>query len=114
MRRRQPPPRRAPRVVWGGPKRDTQDEFERALEKRKWVYRHNLYAKVSRKMNTVPQFEPFVSMQHVASNAHTRFKPYPTPLQFAASPELISRTTIFIRRELLVWSNLDVEARPSP
>ncbi len=47
--------------------------------------------------------------QHVASNAYTKYRPYPTPAQFAASPELIRRTTMFLRRELRVWVNLDVE-----
>ncbi|KAG9050801.1 hypothetical protein FS837_002357 [Tulasnella sp. UAMH 9824] len=49
------------------------------------------------------------SRKHIASNPYTRFKPYPTPQQFAASQDLISRTTTFIRRELQVWTNLDVE-----
>ncbi|KAJ3885495.1 hypothetical protein GG344DRAFT_59139 [Lentinula edodes] len=71
--------------------RDEADRFERALAKRKWIYRHDLYAK------------------HVASNSYTRFRPFPTPAQFAASPDLISRTTSFLRRELLVWMDLDVE-----
>ncbi|KAG2071248.1 hypothetical protein BDR04DRAFT_517777 [Suillus decipiens] len=32
-----------------------------------------------------------------------------SPAQFAASPNMISRATIFLRRELRVWQNLDVE-----
>ncbi|KAG6878905.1 hypothetical protein C0992_006785 [Termitomyces sp. T32_za158] len=47
--------------------------------------------------------------QHVASNAYTRYRPYPTPALFAASNDLITRTTIFLRRELQVWDNIDVE-----
>ena len=47
--------------------------------------------------------------QHVASNKYTRYRPYPTPTQFAASQDLISRMTVFLRRELLVWPNADVE-----
>ncbi|KAF5376455.1 hypothetical protein D9615_008609 [Tricholomella constricta] len=50
-----------------------------------------------------------VPTQHVASNSYTRYRPYPTPAQFTASPELISRTTTFLRRELQVWDDLDVE-----
>ncbi|KAJ7908857.1 hypothetical protein B0H13DRAFT_2495295 [Mycena leptocephala] len=65
--------------------------LERSVAKRRWIYEHDLYAK------------------HVASNAYTRYRPYPTPAQFTASPELISRTTMFLRRELQVWVNLDVE-----
>ncbi|KAG9015913.1 hypothetical protein FRB90_004191 [Tulasnella sp. 427] len=89
-RRRRP----APQIRWGrsgGRNTQEQDDFDRAVERRKWVYRHRLYAK------------------HIASNQYTRFKPYPTPQQFAASQDLISRTTAFIRRELQVWTNLDVE-----
>ncbi|KZT01108.1 uncharacterized protein LAESUDRAFT_664641 [Laetiporus sulphureus 93-53] len=67
------------------------DELETAIEKRRWVYRHHLYAK------------------HVASNPYTRYKPFPTPAQFAASSELVSRATVFLRRELRVWVGLDVE-----
>ncbi|KAL4249007.1 hypothetical protein ABKN59_006410 [Abortiporus biennis] len=67
------------------------DDLERAVEKRRWIYRHNLYAK------------------HVASNPYTRYRPLPTPSQFAANPDLITRATIFVRRELRVWGCLDVE-----
>ncbi|KAH6896443.1 hypothetical protein BKA70DRAFT_755062 [Coprinopsis sp. MPI-PUGE-AT-0042] len=67
------------------------DKFDRSLAKRRWIYRHDLYAK------------------HVASNPHTKFRPYPKPSQFAASADLISRTTAFIRRELQVWEGMDVE-----
>ncbi|KAG9125847.1 hypothetical protein FRC07_005970 [Ceratobasidium sp. 392] len=68
-----------------------QDELDRAIEKRRWVYRYGLFAK------------------HVASNAHTRFRPNPTPQQISNSPELQSRCQMFVRRELRVWPNMDVE-----
>ncbi|CAE6447087.1 unnamed protein product, partial [Rhizoctonia solani] len=68
-----------------------QDNLERAVEKRRWVYRHGLFAK------------------HIASNPHTRFRPNPTPAQIASSPELQSRCQMFVRRELRVWPNLDIE-----
>ncbi|KAJ7187166.1 hypothetical protein C8R46DRAFT_1342346 [Mycena filopes] len=88
-------PRRRPRdSEWGRRDRrdsDEADKLDRSISKRKWIYEHDLYAK------------------HVASNAYTRYRPYPTPAQFAASPDLISRTTMFLRRELQVWVNLDVE-----
>ncbi|KAF9506541.1 hypothetical protein BS47DRAFT_395754 [Hydnum rufescens UP504] len=90
--------RRRGNVNWGTTRstqendiENSQDELHRAIEKRKWVYRHNLYAK------------------HMASNSHTRYRPYPAPSQFALSEELISRATAFLRRELRVWVNLDVE-----
>ncbi|KAF7333488.1 E3 ubiquitin-protein ligase Topors [Mycena venus] len=88
-------PRRRPRESqWGRQERtgsDEADRLDRSIAKRKWIYEHDLYAK------------------HVASNAYTRYRPYPSPAQFAASPDLISRTTMFLRRELQVWVNLDVE-----
>jgi hypothetical protein len=48
-------------------------------------------------------------LQHVASNPYTRYRPFPAPAQFAASPDLVRRMTTFLRRELRVWPNLDVE-----
>ncbi|KAF8601950.1 hypothetical protein BDV93DRAFT_445071 [Ceratobasidium sp. AG-I] len=68
-----------------------RDELDRAIERRRWVYRYGLFAK------------------HVASNAHTRFRPNPTPQQLSNSAELQSRCQMFVRRELRVWPNLDVE-----
>ncbi|KAH9977465.1 hypothetical protein BJV74DRAFT_860853 [Russula compacta] len=80
--------------VWGPRDRAAQDQadaLQRAVSRRRWVYQHNLYAK------------------HVASNKYTRYRPYPTPTQLVASQDLISRMTVFLRRELLVWPNADVE-----
>ncbi|KAF9467489.1 hypothetical protein BDZ94DRAFT_1248237 [Collybia nuda] len=71
--------------------REETDKLQRSIEKRRLMYEHDLYAK------------------HVASNSFTRYRPYPTPAQFASSTELISRTTTFLRRELQVWDDLDVE-----
>ncbi|KAH7886556.1 hypothetical protein F5I97DRAFT_1808133 [Phlebopus sp. FC_14] len=79
---------------WGRRERRRRDEVEqldRAIARRRWVYRHDLYAK------------------HVASNSFTRYRPFPSPTVFAASPDLISRMTAFLRRELRVWPDLDVE-----
>lgn len=56
-------------------------EEERALERRKYVYREGLYAK------------------HVASNRYTGFKPF-GPQAFASNNELKSRVIKFIRREV--------------
>ena len=53
-------------------------------------------------------------VQHVASNSFTRYRPFPTPAQFAANPDLITRATIFVRRELRVWGCLDVEVSIAP
>ncbi|KAG1726834.1 hypothetical protein EDB19DRAFT_207036 [Suillus lakei] len=76
---------------WGRRDRHDADELERAIARRRWVYQNHLYAK------------------HVASNSFTRYRPYPSPAQFAASPDMISRAIIFLRRELRVWQSLDVE-----
>ncbi|KAF5368010.1 hypothetical protein D9758_004375 [Tetrapyrgos nigripes] len=71
--------------------REEADRLDRAIERRKWIYRHDLYAK------------------HVPSNSYTRYRPCPTPGQFSSSQDLISRATSFLRRELRVWPDLDVE-----
>lgn len=67
------------------------EQLERAIARRKWVYDWGLYAK------------------HVASNRYTRYRPFPAPAQFASSPDLISRMMVWLRRELRVWPSLDVE-----
>ncbi|KAK0214289.1 hypothetical protein IW262DRAFT_1514276 [Armillaria fumosa] len=46
---------------------------------------------------------------HVASNGYTKYRPYPTTAQFAASQEMVSKTTKFLQRELRVWDDLNVE-----
>ncbi|KZT30048.1 hypothetical protein NEOLEDRAFT_1020686, partial [Neolentinus lepideus HHB14362 ss-1] len=71
--------------------REEADAFDRAISRRRWLYEHDLYAK------------------HVASNPYTRYRPHPTPAQFSASADLQSRAAIFVRRELRIWPNLDVE-----
>ncbi|KAI0027569.1 hypothetical protein K488DRAFT_13170, partial [Vararia minispora EC-137] len=87
VRRRRPVRER----VWGRRQSAAADALEAAIMRRRWIYANGLYAK------------------HVASNRHTRYRPYPTPAQLSASPELLNRATIFVRRELQVWPNLDVE-----
>ncbi|KAK0438523.1 uncharacterized protein EV420DRAFT_1209068 [Desarmillaria tabescens] len=79
------------RREWGRRDQNEVDKLERSIEKRRWVYEHRLYAK------------------HVASNVYTKYRPYPTPAQFAASQEMVSKTTMFLRREFRVWDDLDVE-----
>ncbi|KAK0439690.1 uncharacterized protein EV420DRAFT_1650809 [Desarmillaria tabescens] len=83
--------RRRRRREWERRDQDEADKLERSIEKRRWAYEHGLYAK------------------HVASNGYTKYRPYPTPAQFAASQEMVSKTTMFLRRELRVWDDLDVE-----
>jgi len=93
--------------------RQESDRLQRAIARRRWIYEHGLYAKVRpcSLPNPVDEFARLsCETQHVASNAYTRYRPFPTPAQFAASTEYISRTTIFLRRELQVWEDLDVEA----
>lgn len=106
--------------VWGQRDRSAQDEadaLQRAVSWRRWIYRHNLYAKVTLKYFVYSVYFNLNcgrnSIQHVASNKYTRYRPYPTPSQFAASQDLVSRMMVFLRRELLVWPNADVEVRVS-
>jgi len=100
---------------WGIRRResDEADQLERSIAKRRWIYRHDLYAKV-----WLNEFSSFFSVhviysvvKHVASNPYTKYRPYPTPAQFAASQDLISRTITFLRRELQIWEGLDVEVK---
>ncbi|KAN0062956.1 hypothetical protein ACQY0O_004778 [Thecaphora frezii] len=81
----------------GGARSSTTQESEDqhladlALARRKNVYRNGAYA------------------LHVGSNRYTRFRAAPTPSQIAASPTIQQRLAAFVRRELYVWPNLDVE-----
>ncbi|WVR04167.1 hypothetical protein IAU60_001167 [Kwoniella sp. DSM 27419] len=67
------------------------DELDLQVERRKEIYRYELYAK------------------HIGSNPTTRFRPSPGPRQIAEDPTLIQRATAFLRRELRVWTLVDVE-----
>ncbi|KWU43543.1 hypothetical protein RHOSPDRAFT_34853 [Rhodotorula sp. JG-1b] len=64
-------------------------EQERALERRRYIYREGLYAK------------------HVASNRYTGFKPF-SPHTFSRNEELKAKVIKFIRRELQVFPAVDV------
>lgn len=89
--------------------REAADGLDRAIARRKWVYEHRLFAKVSPpiffdgRLNSTTWI-----LQHVASNPYTLYRPSPTPTHFASTPDLISRITVFLRRELRVW-DVDVE-----
>ncbi|WRT65329.1 uncharacterized protein IL334_002272 [Kwoniella shivajii] len=80
MTRRQPSPEKV-----------EPDELDLQVERRREIYRHELYVK------------------HIGSNPHTRYRPNPTPRQISEDPILIQRATAFLRRELRVWSLIDVE-----
>ncbi|KAF5345654.1 hypothetical protein D9756_011246 [Leucocoprinus leucothites] len=75
---------------------DERDKLELSIAMRRWIYKHDLYAKAC-------LFSCFIlvtlSPQFPGSN----------PSHFAASPDLISRTTSFLRRELQAWHGLDIE-----
>lgn len=60
-------------------------EEERALERRRYIYREGLYAK------------------HVASNRYTGFKPF-SPQTFANNVDLKAKVIKFIRREVRFWA----------
>ena len=82
------------------------DELDLQVERRREIYQHALFAKVSPRHSKPEQRSP---AQHIASNTLTRFRPNPTPRQIADDPVLIQRATVFMRRELRVWSLVDVE-----
>ncbi|KAK8861223.1 hypothetical protein IAR55_002042 [Kwoniella newhampshirensis] len=85
-----PEPRQ--RNVWGEQEKVEPDELDLQIERRKEIYKHDLYVK------------------HIGSNPISGFKPNPTPRQIADDPILTQRATTFLRRELRVWSPLiDVE-----
>ncbi|SAM83133.1 uncharacterized protein UBRO_20376 [Ustilago bromivora] len=70
----------------------THADQEQILQFRKYIYRHSLYAK------------------HVGSNAHTGYKPPPSPLQIKSNlSEWSRKITTFVRRELQLWPNVDAE-----
>ncbi|KAF9041721.1 hypothetical protein BDZ89DRAFT_1009489 [Hymenopellis radicata] len=87
VQRRRPPSRT---TIWGPRSAvlSEQDRVQQAIERRRSIYQRNLYAK------------------RVSSNVS---RPYPTPEQFSELPELVARTTAFLRRELRIWPHLDVE-----
>ncbi|WFD31812.1 RING-type E3 ubiquitin transferase [Malassezia sp. CBS 17886] len=65
-------------------------KMRRALQHRRNVYRHKLFAK------------------HVASNRWTKYKPYPGPSGFRTQPSYARLLALFLSRELQVWPHLDV------
>ena len=60
-----------------------------SLMRRREIYKHGLYVK------------------HIASNKITRFGPPPTPAKIASSPDLQSKATAFVHRDLraLGWED---------
>ncbi|KAM0751621.1 hypothetical protein T439DRAFT_214668 [Meredithblackwellia eburnea MCA 4105] len=83
-----------PRHAFYGRQRDDTETWretleERAIERRRYIYREGLYAK------------------HVASNRYTGFKPF-TPEQISKNPNLKARLVKFIRRELQVFPHVDI------
>ncbi|KAG1814797.1 hypothetical protein EV424DRAFT_1325857, partial [Suillus variegatus] len=89
---------------WGRRDRHDADELKRAIARRRRVSQSHLYAK---KINIEPLAE--LLAVYVVPDPFTRYRPYPSSAQFAASPDMISQATIFLRRELRVWQNFDVE-----
>lgn len=61
-----------------------------ALERRRRVYKHNLYAK------------------HVASNRYTKYRPYPGAPGFRANTSFARLLSVFLQRELQIWPHLDI------
>jgi E3 ubiquitin-protein ligase Topors len=79
------------------------DELDYQVERRVEIYKNELFVKV----RLLPSDE--ADQQHIGSNPITRFIPNPTPRQISDDPILIQRATSFLRRELRVWSLVDVE-----
>ncbi|RSH94263.1 hypothetical protein EHS25_004066 [Saitozyma podzolica] len=71
--------------------KEERDELEEQIDRRREVYQHELYCK------------------HIASNTTSNFRPNPTPRQIAEEPAQVQRATAFLRRELRVWSLVDVD-----
>lgn len=70
---------------------EREEREERALERRKHIYRHNLYA------------------AHVGSNRHTLYTPAPSPAQIRSCADLQRRIMLFLHRELKVWAEVDAD-----
>ncbi|KAL2171766.1 hypothetical protein VTG60DRAFT_1764 [Thermothelomyces hinnuleus] len=68
---------------------------DEAIQRRRDVYRHQLYS------------------LHIGSNRISRYRPHPTPAQFASTPHLVSRARLWIRRELQVFSFLSYSSSSS-
>ncbi|KAK3290638.1 uncharacterized protein B0H64DRAFT_420829 [Chaetomium fimeti] len=61
---------------------------DEAIQRRRDVYQYQLYS------------------LHIGSNRISRYRPPPTPVQFATTPHLVSRARLWIRRELQAFSFL--------
>ncbi|GFZ43004.1 hypothetical protein JCM24511_00722 [Saitozyma sp. JCM 24511] len=85
------PSNRNRRVSLTRAEKEERDELEDQIERRREIYQHELYCK------------------HIASNPTSNFRPNPTPRQIAEDPAQVQRATTFLRRELRVWSLVDVE-----
>ncbi|KAL2117420.1 hypothetical protein VTJ04DRAFT_7080 [Mycothermus thermophilus] len=62
-------------------------EYLRAVERRRYVYRHGLYS------------------MHVGTNPLSGYRRVPSPTDFAYTPSLQSRARVWLRRELQVFSS---------
>ncbi|SPO27245.1 uncharacterized protein UTRI_10362 [Ustilago trichophora] len=71
--------------------RNTSSHPTEALEFRKRIYQHTLYA------------------AHVGSNRHTLYRTCPNPIQIRQSGEIQRRIALFLRRELSIWPEVDGE-----
>ena len=81
---------------------EEEDRLDRSMVKRRWVYRHKLFAKVFFRFCTrmILWSTETAPAQHVASNTYTKFRPFPTPQQFGGNADMVRRATAFVRREL--------------
>ena len=92
-----PPFRDDDESVNGGYEEESQMRpiLERSISKGRWIYWHDLMLEFS----SFSAHVIYSVVKHVASNPYTKYRPYPTPAQFAASQDLISRQRHGHRRE---------------
>jgi E3 ubiquitin-protein ligase Topors len=88
------------------------DELDYQVERRVEIYKNELFVKASPSPSTSEQRRTDC-LQHIGSNPITKFVPNPTPRQISEDPILTQRATSFLRRELRVWSLVDVEVLTS-
>ncbi|KAK4178585.1 hypothetical protein QBC36DRAFT_234086 [Triangularia setosa] len=77
------------------PTRRSDNDVDQALERRRYIYRHNLYS------------------LHIGSSRHTSYSPsIPPPQILSSTPHLLSKARLFLRRELQVFFPLTSSRTP--
>ncbi|KAI9458402.1 hypothetical protein BJY52DRAFT_429792 [Lactarius psammicola] len=88
---------------------DEADVLERAVSWRRWIHRYNPYVRVCKEVD----YMRHISAECIVSTSprtNIRVTAVPnSPAQFVASQDLIGRMSVFLRGELLVCPNAEVE-----